>query len=156
MKRDSSTAVYDRGAVQPMSDERPSIRPTPFGELLGLEILEAEDGVASVRLALDERVRNRRGVAHGGAVASLLDSALGAAVISAIEPREWCGTLQLSIQYVAPARRGPLTAAGRVVRRGRRVAFAEGEARDARGRVVAGAHGTWTIWPGHPDGKDDN
>jgi len=33
------------------------------------------------------------------------------------------------------------------------VAFAEGEVVDARGRTVARAHGTWTIWPGHPDGK---
>jgi len=84
-------------------------------------------------------------------VASLLDSALGAAVISSMKPQEWCATLQISIQYNDPARRGPLTASGRVVRRSRSVAFAEGEVADARGRVVARAHGTWTIWPGHPD-----
>lgn len=128
---------------------RPS---TPYGELLGLRVVEASDGVASVRLELRPELCNRRGVAHGGAVASLLDAALGAAVISAIEPQEWCGTLQISVQFNDPARHGPLTGSGRVVRRGRRVAFAEGEVADARGRVVARAHGTWTIWPGHPDG----
>jgi uncharacterized protein (TIGR00369 family) len=134
-----------------MSEQRAPLTPTPFGEHLGLEVLEAADGVASVRLQLGNEVRNRRGVAHGGAVASLLDSALGAAVISAIAPHEWCGTLQISIQYSDPARHGPLIGTGRVVRRGRRVAFAEGEVTDARGRTVARAHGTWTIWPGHPD-----
>ena len=136
-----------------MSTERTPISPTPYGVHLGIEIVEAVDGAASLRLPLAEHVCNRRGVAHGGAVASLLDSALGAAVISSIAPEEWCGTLQLSIQYNDPARRGPLVAAGRVVRRGRRVAFAEGEVTDAQGLIVARAHGTWTIWPGHPDGK---
>jgi len=136
-----------------MGRERSTFTPTPFGRHLGIEILEAVAGTASARLELEEHLCNRRGVAHGGAVASLLDSALGAAVISSMEPQEWCGTLQLSIQYNNPARHGPLTAAGRVVRRGRRVAFAEGEVTDARGGVVARAHGTWTIWPGHPDGE---
>ena len=136
-----------------MSPERNDISPTPYGAHLGIEIVEVGDEAAVLRLPLDEHVCNRRGVAHGGAVASLLDSALGAAVISSIGPEEWCGTLQLSIQYNDPARHGPLQATGRVVRRGRRVAFAEGEVTDADGRIVARAHGTWTIWPGHPDGK---
>ena len=130
--------------------------PTPYGSHLGIEILSAADGASSLRLALVEHLCNRRGVAHGGAVASLLDSALGAAVISSMKPQEWCGTLQISVQYNDPARHGPLTAAGRVVRRGRRVAFAEGEVTDARGRIVARAHGTWTIWPGHPDGAESS
>ena len=82
-----------------MSRERTSLSPTPYGVHLGIEIVEAVDGVASLRLPLAEHICNRRGVAHGGAVASLLDSALGAAVISVIAPEEWCGTLQLSIQY---------------------------------------------------------
>jgi uncharacterized protein (TIGR00369 family) len=135
-------------------NDHPTFSPTPYGSHLGIEILSAMDGAASLRLALVEHLCNRRGVAHGGAIASLLDSALGAAVISSMKPREWCGTLQISVQYNNPARHGPLTAVGRVVRRGRSVAFAEGEVSDARGRVVARAHGTWTIWPGHPDGVE--
>lgn len=136
-----------------MSDQPRVLTPTPYGRHLGFEVLEAHRGIASVRLELAEHICNRRGVAHGGALASLLDAALGAAVISATKPHEWCGTLQLSIQYNDPARHGPLLANGRVVRRGRTVAFAEGEVVDARGHTVARAHGTWTIWPGHPDGK---
>jgi len=136
-----------------MSDQREPPAPTPFGEHLGMEVVQADGGTASVRLELRDHLCNRRGVAHGGAVASLLDAALGAAVISAIAPHEWCGTLQISIQYSDPARHGPLLGHGRVVRRGRNVAFADGEVVDARGRTVARAHGTWTIWPAHPDKK---
>jgi len=125
--------------------------PTPFDELLGLEILRAVDGEAEVRLALTPAHLNRRGVAHGGVVSALLDVSLGAAVVSTTTAEEWCGTLELSVQFRDPARRGPLTGRGRVERRGRRVVFAAGEVVDVRGRVVAAAHGVWTIWPSNPD-----
>ena len=133
--------------------ERTPTSPTPYSAHLGIEIVESGDGTALLRLPLLEHICNRRGVVHGGALASLLDSALGAAVISSIDHEEWCGTLQLSVQYNDPARRGPLVGVGRVVRRGRHVAFAEGEVTDGEGQIVARAHGTWVIWPGHPDGE---
>jgi uncharacterized protein (TIGR00369 family) len=104
-----------------------------------------------MRLSLDERHSNNRGVAHGGAVSSLLDATLGAAVISSIPTEWWCATVSLTVQYLAGARHSPLTAEGRVMRRGRRVAFAEGEIRDARGKVVATAQGAWNLWPYHPE-----
>jgi uncharacterized protein (TIGR00369 family) len=130
----------------------PSFRnPTPFDSLLGIEPLSAQDGESEIRLDLSPDHCNRRGVAHGGVVSALLDISLGAAVVSTTTPEEWCGTLELSVQFRDPARHGPLTGRGRVERRGGRVAFAAGEVVDARGRVVAAAHGVWTIWPAHPD-----
>jgi len=51
---------------------------------------------------------------------------------------------------VEGARRGPITAEGVLLRRGQRVAFASGEARDSEGLVVARAQGTWHIWPHRP------
>ena len=125
--------------------------PTPFDELLGLDVVAAEGGEAEVRLVLTPGHLNRRGVAHGGVVSALLDVSLGAAVVSTTTAEEWCGTLELSVQFRDPARRGPLTGRGRVERRGRSVAFAAGEVVDARGRIVAAAHGVWTIWPSNPD-----
>ena len=133
-----------------MSEERQR-QPTPFDALLGIEAIRATDGEAEFRLELDASHCNRRGVAHGGVVAALLDVSLGAAVVSTTTPEEWCGTLELSVQFRDPARHGPLTGRGRVERRGRRVAFAAGEVVDARGAVVAAAHGVWTIWPENPD-----
>ena len=125
--------------------------PTPYGRHLGMEVVNAAAGRAEVRLTLAPHLCNRRGVAHGGAIASLLDTALGAAVVSSLAPEEWCGTTQLSVQFSDPARAGPLIARGRLVRRGRHIGFAEGEVFDANERVVARAHGTWVIWPRHPD-----
>src|SRR2546422_3152988 len=123
---------------------------TPFSQLLGMRCLEREKGRARYELEVGPEHLNRRGVAHGGVVASLLDTAMGAAVISSIAPEEWCGTLELSIQFREPVLPGTVTAEGRMARRGRTVAFAEGEIRDPAERILATAHGVWTIWPRKP------
>lgn len=136
------------------SESQPRRSPTPFDEFLGVEVVEAAGGRAEARLELAPHHCNRRGVAHGGVVSALLDVSLGAAVVSTLSPEEWCGTLELSVQFRDPARHSPLRGQGRVERRGRSVAFAAGEVIDSRGRVVAAAHGVWTIWPRHPDGVE--
>jgi 5-carboxymethyl-2-hydroxymuconate isomerase len=60
---------------------------------------------------------------------------------------------------VAGARVGTLRATGRVIRRGRSVAFVQGEAHDAMGTLVATAQGTWHLWPHKPElekpGRED-
>lgn len=122
----------------------------PFNTYLGTEIVRRGGGEAEVALELGPHHLNRRGVVHGGVICALVDSALGAAVISAIPPEWWCATISLSTQFLDGAGRGRLRATGRVVRRGSRVAFAGGEVRDDRGRIIAIAHGSWHLWRARP------
>ncbi len=123
----------------------------PFNQYLGIRVVRMEGGAAEASIELAPHHTNNRGVAHGGVVSSLLDSAMGAAVISAIPKEWWCATTGLSIQFVAGAREGSLSAKGLVVRRGRTIAFVSGEAHDANGRLVATAQGTWHLWPHKPE-----
>ncbi len=122
----------------------------PFHEYLGIEVERMEHGEASASLVLAPHHCNRRGVVHGGVMAALLDTALGAAVVSSIPSAWWCATISLSVQFLEGARQGRLRASGRVLRRGRRVAFAGGEVRDESGRLVATAQGSWHLWPYQP------
>lgn len=127
--------------------------PVPEGNLnslLGFAVRQRDKGHLILSAEVRPDLCNRRGVLHGGVVSALLDAALGGAVVSGITVDEWCATVQLSIQFLEGARRGPLTAEGVLLRRGQRVAFAAGEARDAEGLVVARAQGTWHIWPHRP------
>ena len=123
----------------------------PFNQHVGVRIVRMEDGVASTEVDLGAHHTNTRGVAHGGVVMALLDSAMGAAVISAIPKEWWCATTGLSIQFIAGVREGKLTGKGTVARRGRSIAFVMGEAHDASGRLVATAQGTWHLWPHRPE-----
>ena len=125
--------------------------PAPsFNQYLGVRVVRMEGGEAEAVIELAPHHTNNRGVAHGGVVSSLLDSAMGAAVISAIPKEWWCATTGLSIQFIAGAHEGTLTATGKVARRARSIAFVQGEARDANGRLVATAQGTWHLWPHKP------
>ena len=122
----------------------------PFNDYLGIRVERRATGTASASLDLAAHHLNRRGVAHGGVVSALLDSALGAAVISSIPQEWWCATTALSCQFLAGAGEGRLTATGSVLRRGLRIAFAAGEVRDDHERLLATAQGTWHLWPHRP------
>jgi uncharacterized protein (TIGR00369 family) len=127
------------------------VRIPPFNQYLGIHVDRMEGGNAAARIELLQHHTNNRGVAHGGVVLSLLDSAMGAAVISAIPKEWWCATTSLTVQFLAGPREGTVTATGSVTRRGRAIAFAHGEARDASGALVATAQGTWHLWPHKPE-----
>jgi uncharacterized protein (TIGR00369 family) len=122
----------------------------PFNSYLGIEVRQGESGASVATLDLAPHHLNMRGVAHGGVVTALLDSALGAAVISSIPPEWWCATIALATQFIGGAGKGRLTATGRLLRRGHKVAFAAGEVRDAQDRLIATAHGSWHLWPHRP------
>ena len=122
----------------------------PFNDYLGIQVQRREDGRGVAVLDLAPHHLNRRGVAHGGVVTALLDSALGAAVISAIPKEWWCSTTSLHTQFIGGAAAGRLTATGHLSRRGAKIAFAAGEIRDAADNLIATAQGTWHLWDHRP------
>jgi uncharacterized protein (TIGR00369 family) len=131
--------------------DAPPTQVPAFNIYLGTELRRMERGEALVTLELQPHHLNSRGVVHGGVLASLLDTALGAAVISSIPKEWWCATISLSVQFLEGARRGRLEAEARVIRRGGRVAFAEGDVKDEGGRLVAAAQGSWHLWAHKPE-----
>lgn len=147
MPRMSETSGTPPAVPPPAGENREE---PPFHTLIGARRRESAGGRAIYDLVVGPQHLNRRGVAHGGVVSALLDMALGTAVVSSILPEEWCGTMQLSVQFREPVLPGAIVAEGRMARRGRTAAYAEGEVRDARGAILATAHGTWTIWPSRP------
>lgn len=93
----------------------------PYAKLLGLELGEVGRGLASVRLEVREDLKQYQGVVHGGAVASLIDTAAAFAVLTQLEINERVTTTDLTIHYLRPANSGRLTATARIVRTGRRL-----------------------------------
>ena len=121
-----------------------------FWETLGIEPVFAEPG--HVRLQLEMKTAlgtfGRDHVMHGGAVASLIDSAASAAVRTTQAEGEplfaGMATTDLNVSYLEAAT-GTLVAEARVVRAGRSVAFATVEVRDAENHLVALGRATMAI-----------
>lgn len=118
---------------------------------IGIEITGFGGGDCTVECIVAEHHLNLGGVAHGGLHATMLDTAMGGALVSTLAKEEWCATAQLDISYLNAATSGThLTARGRVVRRGRSLAHMEGDMVADDGSVVATAKGTWAVWSSRP------
>ena len=87
---------------------------------------------------------NPAGTVHGGIAATLLDSAMGLAIQTTLEPGAGQTTLEFKISLTRPItpETGLIVAEGVVLSRGRRVGTAEGRLTDRDGRLLA--HGTTT------------
>ncbi len=118
--------------------------PAPIQRLLDFTLTEVEEGRALFAAEPGEQHYNPIGVVHGGLAATLLDSAMGAAVHSTLPEGQGYTTLETKFNLVRAitAGTGPIKAEGRVVHRGRQVATAEGDLRDGAGKLLA--HGTST------------
>jgi len=116
----------------------------PYYRFLGLRVVEASGGLSRVELASKPELENSRGDVHGGAIASLLDAAMGVAVRSACTAGEGATTISLTVNY-AGVGRGTLVARGRTLRLGRSIATVEATVTDKDESLVAHAIGTMRI-----------
>ena len=119
----------------------------PIGHTLDIALVEAGEGRAVFEGRPSLKAYNPIGMVHGGYAATLLDSACGCAVHSTLKAGETYATLELKVAYHRPmtAETGPVRAEGRVLSRGRRVAFAEATLKDAAGRLLGSATSTLMI-----------
>lgn len=136
---------------------RERVAASSFHASIGITVEQVREGSVDLRLDAGPGHTNLQGTVHGGVLATLLDTAAGLAVRSAIPPGSRHVSVNLDVQYLAPAGTGTLLATGRVVRMGRRIAFAEADVTDAGGEVVARAQVTIAVSPpkveGHAPGE---
>ncbi|MEC7533402.1 MAG: PaaI family thioesterase, partial [Pseudomonadota bacterium] len=78
-----------------------------------------------------------RGSVQGGLVAGFLDEVMGWAHVYATDQAEAPLNLEISMSLLKPVMAGPVIGKGRVVRRGRKVIFLEGELFDEAGKLLA-------------------
>jgi uncharacterized protein (TIGR00369 family) len=116
-----------------------------FRKWLGLTYEVMEDDHAVVSLELNEDKRNVRDVAHGGIVASLIDVAMGTAAAGGnySTRQRYVVTLELKVNYLAPARGQKLTATAKVVKGGARTFVVECRVVTDLGEECAMALGTF-------------
>lgn len=121
----------------------------PMCELLGMRLVEAEKGRAVFESLPAAEHYNPFGVAHGGLAATMLDSALGLAVYSTLPAGTAFTTLELKVNLVRAITKdtGLLRAEARILHRGRTVATADSDLKDASGKLYAHANTTCMIFP---------
>lgn len=118
--------------------------PPPYARLLGMRFIAVSDGNATFELPATNELYNPNHVVHGGALASLADSAMGFAVFSTLQPGENFTTAELHINFLkaVTADSGVLRSIGRVVHRGQQIAVVEAEILDQQNQLIARASST--------------
>ena len=139
-----------------MSDDllervRARARENSFWRYLGVEVAEAVEGRVRLRVRARDELRNAPGAPlHGGVFAALTDMAVGGA-LSTMHEAAAGGvgqvTLDLNVSFIG-AGTGDVYAEGRIIRRGRSVAFGEASITDEAGKVVAVGRATYLIVAG--------
>jgi uncharacterized protein (TIGR00369 family) len=119
-------------------------RTTGIANLIDMALETLEPGRVVFELETRPDFGNPLGTLHGGICSTLLDSAMGCAVHTALPEGASYTTLELKVNFVRPVRLDgvKLRCEGTTIHLGGRTATTEGRVTDDQGRLVA--HGTST------------
>jgi uncharacterized protein (TIGR00369 family) len=113
----------------------------PYFDLLSMRISEVGAGA--------QKHLQPFGFVHGGVFASIIDAASFWSLFYEIEDQDTgLTTVDLKLNYLAPAVSGRLIAKGRQIKLGRTLGYADAEVTDTEGRILAHGSSTVILLPG--------
>lgn len=121
----------------------PGISGSPFFDLLGMQVRELSWGRSRLEMEVASKHLQPFGYVHGGAFSSLVDAAGFWAAFTMVPPGLGATTVELKLNYLAPAQEGRLVGLGRCLKMGRSLGLAEARVENERGELLA--HGTTSI-----------
>jgi uncharacterized protein (TIGR00369 family) len=113
----------------------------PCSRLLGWHVLDARPEQGWVRIGFEGRPEfcNPAGFIQGGILTAMLDDTMGPAVLIMTKGKLYTTTISLTVNFMAAAKPGPITAEARVTQLGKTVAFMEGKLTAEDGTLLATA-----------------
>lgn len=120
------------------------INGSPYFQLLSMKARQIGMGYTVFEIDLDKKHLQPFGIVHGGVFASIIDTAASWAMFYAIEDQHGGMTsIDLKLNYLAPAVSGKLIAKGRQIKVGGTIGYGKAEVTSETGKLMA--HGTSTI-----------
>jgi len=117
----------------------------PYYQLLGMEIVTMTKGEALLQMPFKKELVHPYGMMHGGAIASLADSAVAVALATLVDPNDRITTIEFKINFLAPVSGGKLNARCKILHRGSRTAVGDVEVLNEEGALVAKVLATYSI-----------
>ncbi|MBR0932631.1 PaaI family thioesterase [Bradyrhizobium jicamae] len=113
----------------------------PCARLLGWRLVDARPQDGWIRIVFDGKQEfcNPAGFVQGGMLSSMLDDTMGPAVFVMTEGRLYTTTITMTVNFLAPAKPGPITGEASVTQLGKTIAFVEGRLTAADGTLLATA-----------------
>jgi uncharacterized protein (TIGR00369 family) len=122
---------------------------SPMAKIMGISVTAVENGWVKLAATPSTKLYNPMMRVHGGFAATVLDTALGCAVMSKMPAGTGVGTVVLNVNYVRKieAETGKMFAIGQVLHTGRSMLTAEAKLIDEDGKLYAHATGTFMVYP---------
>jgi len=115
----------------------------PYFNLLSMRIASLEPGTSRLEVDVQEKHLQPYGIVHGGVYASLVDAAGFWAAYTLREGSEGMTTIEMKLNYLAPAAEGRFITIGKSIKNGNRICLSEATIQNEKGRMLA--HGTVTL-----------
>jgi uncharacterized protein (TIGR00369 family) len=120
----------------------------PIGQLLGWRS-DAKDGDAefgAIFFQARHEFLNPFGAVQGGILSAMLDDTMGPILYATLPAGAIQSTIEMKVAFIKPARPGQIRGQGRVIHKGRRIAFMEGQLYDVRDELLATASASYRIF----------
>ena len=100
----------------------------PSSRLLGWHLLDARPKDGWIRIGFDGKrdFCNPAGFVQGGILSAMLDDTMGPAVFAMTDGKLYTATITMTVNFLAPAKPGPIIGEANVTQLGKTVAFVEG------------------------------
>ncbi len=123
------------------------VPPAPIMTTLGWRFVSHDPAtmVLKVEMQAKPEFLNPAGLVHGGMLAAMLDETIAPTLAAALAPGEFAPTIEIKVNFIAPAKPGRIFGTGRVVSRGRSIGFTEAQLHDEAGTLLATATATSKI-----------
>lgn len=102
-------------------------------------------GVGRAVIDITPELLNPNGVVHGAVLFAMVDTAMGAATMSVLDPGRACASIEVHLRFLRAATSGAITADVSVVKAGRRIVQLEGRVSDPSGTLIATATGSFAV-----------
>ncbi len=143
--REALLSMSGLAAMQAVRDGR--LPGPPIARLLSFHLNAVEAGRVAFRGTPTQDALNPMGTVHGGWYGTLLDSAMGCAVMTTLAQGAWYTTLEYKVNLIRPIPVGTeVEAVGHVQHPGRRTGVASGEIRGHDGQLYATGSTTCMIF----------
>jgi uncharacterized protein (TIGR00369 family) len=119
------------------------VNPCPYFDLQSMRIIDLAPSLSHLEISLAKKHLQPFGLVHGGVFASLIDAAGFWAAFTETAPGLGLTTVEMKLNYLAPAVNGTLVGLGKCLKHGKTLALAEARVEDAAGKLLA--HGTVTL-----------
>ena len=131
---------------QALRENRPEEYVSTLHRELGLRPLQFSPGASVWEWdATQERVLNPFGYVSGGYLTVFADELMASAIGSVLNEGEFATTAELKISFLKPVAKGVVRGEGKVLRKGKRVAFLEATIKNVKDEVVGVVTSTWTV-----------